>query len=85
MAEQFAVSTRPIRRQVAEVRRDGNPDELAILLRQMHEAFGDDCAFRLCNEGNYDASSLGPAMVGRWMRLLFPAPMGGVEGGGAVR
>lgn len=25
-----------------EVRRDGNPDELAILLRQMDEAFGSD-------------------------------------------
>ncbi len=28
---------------LAEVRRDGNPDELAVLLRQMDEAFGGDC------------------------------------------
>ncbi|HBL7680196.1 TPA: hypothetical protein LTB47_002726 [Escherichia coli] len=43
MAEQFRADPTYAAELLAEVRRDGNPDELAILLRQMHEAFGDDC------------------------------------------
>lgn len=43
MAEYFRVDPTYAAELLAEVRRDGNPDELAILLRQMDEAFGSDC------------------------------------------
>ena len=43
MAEQFRADPTYAAELLAEVRRDGNPDELAILLRQMSEAFGDNC------------------------------------------
>ena len=43
MAEQFRANPTYAAELLAEVRRDGNPDELAILLRQMSEALGDDC------------------------------------------
>ncbi len=43
MAEYFRADPTYAEELLAEVRRDGNPDELAILLRQMDEAFGSDC------------------------------------------
>ncbi|EKP6002085.1 hypothetical protein P3660_002470 [Escherichia coli] len=43
MAEHFRADPTYAAELIAEVRRDGNPDELAILLRQMGEAFGGDC------------------------------------------
>ncbi|EMU5912968.1 hypothetical protein WN721_004711, partial [Salmonella enterica subsp. enterica serovar Meleagridis] len=43
MVEHFRADPTYAAELLAEVRRDGNPDELAILLRQMDEAFGSDC------------------------------------------
>lgn len=43
MAEYFRADPTYAAELLAEVRRDGNPDELAILLRQMDEVFGSDC------------------------------------------
>ncbi|EPB9301065.1 hypothetical protein ACRT7I_004622 [Escherichia coli] len=42
MVEHFRADPTYAAELLAEVRRDGNPDELAILLRQMDEAFGSD-------------------------------------------
>lgn len=44
MAEHFRAHPTYAAELLAEVRRDGNPAELAILLRQMAEAFGGDFA-----------------------------------------
>ncbi len=43
MAEHFRSDPTYAAELLAEVRRDGTPAELAILLRQMDEAFGSDC------------------------------------------
>ncbi len=43
MAEYFRADPTYAAELLSEVSRDGNPDELAILLRQMDEAFGSDC------------------------------------------
>ncbi|EOD4814571.1 hypothetical protein FR965_26950 [Serratia marcescens] len=43
MAEYFRADPSYAAELLAEVRRDGDPDELAILLRQIDEAFGSDC------------------------------------------
>ncbi len=43
MAEYFRADPTYAAELLAEVRRDGSPDELAILLRQMDEAIGSDC------------------------------------------
>ncbi|WP_425519606.1 hypothetical protein [Xanthomonas campestris] len=42
MAEHFRADPAYAAELLVEVRRGGNPDELAILLRQMAEAFGRD-------------------------------------------
>ncbi|EPK5788362.1 Uncharacterised protein [Klebsiella pneumoniae] len=42
IAEHFRANPTYAAELLSEVRRDGNPDELAILLRQMDEAFGTD-------------------------------------------
>ncbi|CAM6958899.1 hypothetical protein ACKWPO_15355 [Escherichia coli] len=51
MAEYFRADPTYAAELLAEVRRDGNPNELAILLRQMDEAFGSDCK-RSAHGGN---------------------------------
>lgn len=43
MVEHFRADPTYVAELLAEVRRDGNPAELAILLRQMDEAFGSSC------------------------------------------
>ncbi|WP_425521685.1 hypothetical protein [Xanthomonas vasicola] len=43
MAEYFRADPTYAAELLAEVHRDGNPDELATLLRQMDGAFGSEC------------------------------------------